>query len=103
MCRVVIPVCKHRDDCTQWCDLNSDSPALSHRNAFSMGGDLNARNPTQYIFSLAVGSIDTPLEKVVCILRLCFCFCGVAHIFGVVSGESRNGDEPKVGDRSSST
>jgi len=23
---------KHRDnDCTQWCDLDSDSPALSHR------------------------------------------------------------------------
>ena len=32
LCRVVTPVYKHRDnDCTQWCDLDSDSPALSHR------------------------------------------------------------------------
>jgi len=32
LCRVVTPVYKHRDnDFTQWCDLDNDIPALSHR------------------------------------------------------------------------
>ena len=41
LCRVVTPVYKHRDnDCTQWCDLDSDSPALSHQFQLS---DLTSR------------------------------------------------------------
>ena len=37
-CRVVTPVYEHRDnDCTQCCDLDSDSPALSHRNRLIIG------------------------------------------------------------------
>jgi len=38
LCKVVTPVYKHRDnDCTQWCDLDSDSPALSHRDVKNTG------------------------------------------------------------------